>query len=241
MKPFIRFTLTHLTIFSLLVIGMLAVTFVIGMFSTLHPDAYVDGVMSIVYVYVIVLFVHLFLLLIKRTTRFDAFTLPKRWFEWYKKSGVFVNIALFFTAITFINNIMMLTGIDVPKEGTFAYTHLLVRTLIVTLAVVISMHRDVIETFKSIKAHLEAPADQRRLQRREKRNALLQTLRTRPLEASASLFTFITVSGCLIMVLTSPWSSPKGGAPLYLSLTILYGVLLVITLLSAFLSRRQTL
>ncbi len=221
MVLFLKALLKHIIIFSLISAGMLLITFISSQFNTLHPDAYRDGVMSVVYVYVIVLIVHVLIVVLRKTTRFDAFKLPMKLVKWHKDTGVFVHIAVLFTLITVINSIMMITGIDTPKTGTFAYTHLLVRTLIVTLAVVISMFKDVLENIKSIARWFKSET---------KDFAIKQYLTVSGVfSKSVVMFTTITVLGCVMMVLLSTLINPQGGYNLYLSLVILYGVLLIVS------------
>ncbi len=226
--------LKHLIIFSLLSIGMLIIVFVMGLFSTLHPDAYIDGFMSIVYVYIIVLIVHFLVYLIKITTNFDTFTLPKTVYVWYKNIGILVNIAIIFTVITVVNSVMMITGIDTPKTGSFAYLHLLVRTLIIVLAVVISMYKAVLDSFKSLRAYRLETKERKQQLKKEKIQSIRSSFINKPLEVSASLFTLITVVGCFIMIIFAPLLNPQGGNNLYLALIILYSILLFTTLSYAF-------
>ena len=221
MNALIKALLQHLVIFTLLVIGMVLIVFISSQFNTPHPDAYRDGVMSIVYVYIIILPVHGGLILLKKTTRLDAFKLPQKLFLWHQNSGVIVHIAILFTAITVINNIMMVTGIDTPKQGTFAYTHLLMRTLIVTLAVFIWMFKDVIKAFKVFFKWLKSDAKTSHL-----KNRLSVFFNTYGIVTkSAVVFTIITVFGCMTMVILSLFINPQGGVNLYISLLILYLVI----------------
>ena len=217
MTLFLKTMLKHFIIFSLLVLVMVCIIFVLGQFNSLHPDAYRDGVMSIVYVYAIILFLHLLIYIIKSKTRFDALKLPSQWLRWHQNSGVFLHIALGFTFITVINNIMMVTGIDVPKTGTFAYTHLLIRTLIVTVAVIIWMYKDVYYGIKSVFKLSKKPMIHTVAKAWKAHGVLAST---------AMMFTTITVIGCLFMVIFSGLLNPQGGFNLYLSLIILFVVLL---------------
>jgi hypothetical protein len=51
---------------------------------------------------------------------------------WWAKSTFFGDVALLFTIVTVGNSLMMLTGLDEPKNDTFAYVHLLGRLGIIT-------------------------------------------------------------------------------------------------------------
>ena len=214
----------HFVVFTGLVLGAWLIVFILGQFNELHPNAARDGVMSVVYVYVVIFVVHLLFLFFKQ----GRFVLLKTWLirldAWDKQSSVFTHIAVLFTLITFINSVMMLTGIDTPKSGTFAYTHLLTRLLIVTIAGLLWQHQKVLHFF----------------QKSSQRNAVsfkhtltdrFATFSRSPFNASASLFTTITVTGCVVMVGLSRFIQPQGGTRLYASLLVLYGVSLLLCVL----------
>jgi hypothetical protein len=54
---------------------------------------------------------------------------------WWDASTYLGDVALLFTIVTVGNSAMMLTGLDEPKVGTFAYVHLLGRLGIIALLV----------------------------------------------------------------------------------------------------------
>ena len=210
MHPFLKETLKHTIIFSLLVIGMLVTIFIMSLSNTLHPDAYRDGFMSIVYVYIIIILVHLLLVLLKRATFLKLDQLVLRLKTWDQQQGLLVHIAILFTSITVINSVMMITGIDTPKTGSFAYTHLLTRTGIVTLAGVLWKSPYLYQTY--IKKRTA----------KDSRISLVESLGQAPFSFSAVLFTLITVIGCLVMLTLSQWVELTGGVSVYIALVILY-------------------
>ena len=227
----------HLVIFSILSIGMTAIIFILSLFNTPHPDAYKDGVMSIVYVYVIVLIVHLLIYIIKRITKDKG--LPNRLIAWHKETSVLIHIAIGFTFITVLNNIMMVTDIDTPKTGTFAYAHLLVRTLIVTIAVVIWMYKDVLNAFSSLQSYRKETKENPVQLRKYSWMRLKNQVTHNPIIHSMTLFALITIVGCIVMVLFSPLIKPQGGYNLYASLLVLYAIVGIYTTLYHFIKRRK--
>lgn len=122
-----------LTIFTLFLIR------VTGHFTVLHPDAYRDGLRSVLGIY-----------LLLRT----GLGLAGKWspavrerFLWRRSDGnpvrtYVTSVCLVFTGITIVNSIMMLTGTDTPKTGPFAYAHILIRLGIVSVTAAIWMGRD---------------------------------------------------------------------------------------------------
>lgn len=212
--------LQHAVIFTALVLGTLITIFILGQFNDLHPNAYRDGVLSIVYVYIVIFILHL-LFITLQTQRFGPLKrLYQRLEHWERHSGVLAHIAMMFTLITVVNSVMMLTGIDAPKTGTFAYAHLLTRTLIVTLAGVLWQFKKVLNFVQRLgKPKPEALSLNRRL----------ANFFDQPFNASTLLFTSITVIGCLVMVNLSSILNPQGGASLYLSLIILYGLIFILS------------
>ena len=229
MHAIVKSASKHLIVFALLTLGMFFILFVIGLFTTLHEDAYRDGFMSIVYVYAIILLVLVAYSVLKRYVPIQPAAWSKRLYAWHKQTGAFVNFALIFTLITVANSVMMITDLDTPKTGAFAYGHLLVRTLIVLLAVAIWMHKEIYRAFKAFKAHFgKEPA----LQKEERKTFFRRikcTLFTRPLTASAAMFTTITVLGCLVVVVFSPFLNVQGGERLYASLVMLFAGMCVST------------
>lgn len=234
MKPFLTHVLRHLIIFTLLILGTITLIFILGMFNTLHPDAYIDGIMSIVYVYGLIIVVLVLYHFINRYLNIDIQNRFKRFVLWQKTISVFAEVAFLFTLITVINSIMMVTGIDTPKRGVFAYEHLLIRLLIVIFAVVIWNHKAILIAIRSLFKRNSIPkADKQPFIYK------LSDSYNKPIQATFNLFTIFTVALCLIIVLFQNMIMPEGGWSLYLWLIILYGILLLIGLVRFYAMSRQ--
>lgn len=225
MKKIIRIGLIYISlllIFSLLALGFI---FIMGQFNELHPDAYRDIVMSVVYVFVIIILVQLLVFSIKHVKLPLIKQAIDRLIVWYQSLGIIDNIVIVFTLITVINSIMMVTGIDTPKTGTFTYIHLLVRFTIITLIVCVWMIKDVITTFKSWRhpdASTPPVSSLKQWVVKCKGSVFL---------SSAALYTGITTFMCLVMIVLSPVLNPQGGVNVYEALIGLYGVLVVVSML----------
>jgi len=219
MNIFFKTVCKHAIIFTSLVLGILTIVFVGSLFNTPHPDAYIDGVMSIVYVYVIVIFVHVLYFLLKRYTSLNTQAIV----EWYMNGSIIVHIALGFAAITIVNNFMMISGYDTPKTGTFAYTHLLIRLLIVSLATSLTMIKPISKRINNmIHKTYNEPLNIKNL---------MNAITINPLVHSFVLFTYITALGCVFMILFSPIIQPEAGYNLYASLLFIYSIILIYTLI----------
>ncbi len=231
MKTFKRFALNHLIVFLGLSLAMVSIVFIMGLFTEMHEDAYMDGFMSIVYVYAIILVGMGTFKLLRHKVSFTPTAWPNRLFVWYRQSGILINIAIAFTLITIVNSFMMVAGIDTPKTGSFAYLHLLVRLSIVTLAVSLAKADALIRSFKIFKDWLSLDESGRTMRFPSNVKSKIQTLFRNPWLASNALFTFITASGCLVVVAFSPFLNVSGGAWLYTALIILYAFLFMASLL----------
>ena len=228
MHPFLRFILKHLIVFAALLVLVTIIVFVTGLFVELHPDAYGDGMLSIVYVYPVVLVVSGLFALVKRLRRGERAAFLEGLVRWYQECGVFAGIAIVFTLITVINSIMMLTGIDAPKQGVFAYQHMLVRIAIVTGALTIAMARECVRTLRRFLASFTSDPPTRRSMLSELASRTADIATRRPFEASVKSFTVLTLLICVAAIIVSTWREVAGGTPFYIALLILYGGLLVV-------------
>ena len=228
MRPIARGIVKHLIVFVALLALVAVIVFVTGLFVDLHPDAYRDGMLSIVYVYPLVLVAIGLFALVKRLSRGDRATSLDGLVRWYQECGVFTGIAIVFTLITVINNVMMLTGIDAPKEGLFAYQHMLVRIAIVTGAVTIAMVREAVRVLRRLVVFFTSDPSIRRSMLDDLASRTVEVVTRRPFEASVTIFTVLTFLICVAAIIASTWREVAGGAPFYIALLILYGVLLVV-------------
>ena len=105
------------------------------MFTELHPYAYRDGLRSILDLFILFLIgvpVGRSALLAQCKTRGVGKKGPQtdsgqRTDDW----SWIETVTLTFSLITLVNSAMMISGLDVPKTGLFAYGHILVRLFIV--------------------------------------------------------------------------------------------------------------
>ena len=75
----------------------------------------------------------------------------KKLYRWFiRDNDIFTEICEAFTVVTVINSYMMVAGMDQPKIGRFAYIHLLIRLMIIS--VIIALWEDE-SIFQSIKKH----------------------------------------------------------------------------------------
>ena len=126
--------------------------------------------------------------------------------QWWDDETPIQAICSTFTIITVINSLMMITGLDVPKQGLFAYIHMLSRLLIISLIIVLTMWKDVWVSMinTGVRAFFIG------LYRKIKNGAL------------PVLFTFLTAVYCLFMIIFTSFLPPSGGINYYRSLLILF-------------------
>lgn len=210
----------------LVAICLLAVLFlyVAGQFIELHPDAYRDLVRSILFGYGIYLLVYgLYNGVYKKiplkkeknvaTSELQNVTSVKRnntKIVENKKETPLEAICLTFMVITLVNSIMMLTGIDIPKVGTFAYIHMMTRLIIVSGVIGIWMWKDVIEGGKVFRF----------------KNAIksfYQVAHKNILTSISEVFTMITVVYCIFMIIFQSIINSAGGPFFYQSLLGIMG------------------
>ncbi len=243
MQAIKKATLKHLFVFASLIVGMLVIVFVMGQFVSLHEDAYVDGLMSIVYVCAIILALHIAFGLFRTFTASKELRIaqwPKRLIGWYRSVSPLVLFAVIFSFITLVNSLMMVTGLDTPKTGVFTYQHLLIRALIVTLVVALTMHRHLLAWFRGLKRLTAQTQENRKKARYAQYVAFRRLLGARPFEATFSWFTILTLALCVGAILLNPFYGVAGGFGLYMALITLFLVLLVATTTYAVWSKRRS-
>ena len=142
---------------------------------------------------------------------------------WWRDSTYLGDVALGFTLVTVGNSVMMITGLDEPKTGTFAYVHLLSRLGIVA-AVVALFSLDEARAWLGRRRGGEAPGHARRSPETLAREAISWLL---PgwLEGTARVFAVLVVLLCLAMLLLAGVRPPEAGRGLYRNLVILAVVL----------------
>ncbi|NBG87143.1 hypothetical protein [Isachenkonia alkalipeptolytica] len=98
--------------------------YIVGYFTTLHPDAYRDLVRSIllgygIYLAIFSLYNGVYGKLSVRVKGTGSNRVRSKTVGKIKESPSEA-ICIIFMIITFLNSLMMLTGFDTPKEGTYA-------------------------------------------------------------------------------------------------------------------------
>ena len=187
------------------------VLYVVGRFIDLHPDAYQDLIKSILLGYGIYLGVYgLYKGVYQKLFPGKNVKLTVK----RMKETPLESICVTFMVITLLNSIMMLTGMDIPKEGVFAYIHMMTRLLIITGIITIFMWKEVIKAIKNYK-------------HQGLFRIFVQKAPGRTLQGIAKVFTVITTIYCIVMIALQNIIDSAGGAFFYQSLL---GILLAITI-----------
>lgn len=153
--------------------------------------------------------------------------------SWWDQSSFLGEVALLFALITVGNSVMMLTGLDEPKTGTFAYVHLLGRLGIVVVLVGLfhlDEAGDLMKRWRGL-ARRAARTDRDR-SRRPVGRAVAGFFLRGWVEGTARVFTTVVVAACLVAVAVSGIWPVAGGAGLYRALVLL-AVLLVLVVFVA--------
>ncbi len=219
--PKIKKNAVVLAMICTLAVGFL---YVVGQFTELHPDAYRDLIRSIVFGYGIYLAVYgAYHGIYKKIPAVQDKGVQSvngqkdKSVKAYKETPLEA-ICVTFMVITALNSIMMLTGLDTPKEGIFAYIHMMTRIFIISMVIGIWMFREVLEGLKNCRF----------------KNILknfYQDTRHHFIRSIAKTFTFITAAYCILVIAFQSILHPPGGTVFYQSLL---GILLfTVTALSA--------
>ncbi len=228
MHSVLRLIVRHLIVFVALLVLVTAIVFGMSLFVEMHPDAYRDGLLSIVYVYPFVLVAGGIYVLVRRVSRKDRPGAAESVMRCYRECGLFTGIAVVFTLITVMNSIMMLTGVDAPKQGLFTYQHMLIRMVIVTGAIMVAMGRETLKAVRKLFTFFGSDALTRQSMLSEFVARITEAATQRPFQASANSFTALTFLICVAAIVVSFWSEVAGGSAFYTALLILYGALLVV-------------
>lgn len=186
--------------------------YIMGHFITLHPDAYRDITRSILLVYGLYVLVYgLYTLVHKRMSLTRG---HGRISTWWENTTPIEAICESFTIVTAINSLMMIVGYDTPKQGVFAYIHMMVRLFIISCIFIIWMWKDVIQWAKKI----EVKNNLRRFYQEAHKHVFISI---------SKLFTIITAAYCIFMILFYRVIDPAGGVLFY---QILLGILATATI-----------
>lgn len=165
-----------------------------------------------------------------RTPTTHLSELADRLRAWWEASTFIGDVALVFTTVTVVNSVMMLTGSDEPKTGTFAYVHLLGRLGIVTSVVGLFY----VDEARARLAHWRRAANLRgpgpRRSRHEAIAAVLGSVPRAPADITARLFTIGVAASCVVTLALAGVRTPTGGPGLYRNLVIFAVVLLLATI-----------
>jgi hypothetical protein len=141
---------------------------------------------------------------------------------WGHRSTFLGEVAVLFTVITVGNSVMMLTGLDEPKTGTFAYVHLLGRIAIVVVVVGLFHLGEA-----RIRLHRwRDPAHRSTRAPRDVVEVAVGSVLRHWVEGTARVFTTAVVATCLTAVGVAGVRPPAGGVGLYRSLLLLAAFLL---------------
>ena len=151
---------------------------------------------------------------------------------WWDAGTFLGDVAVLFTVVTVGNSLMMLTGLDEPKTGSFAYLHLLGRLAIIT-GVVGLFHLDEIRTRVTRRrppaGHLSPPD---RPRRRVVVGAMAESFLGGWLDGTARAFTMIVAATCVVVLALTGIRTPAGGSGLYRNLVLLAAILLPVMLIA---------
>lgn len=188
------------------------IVYILSHFMPLHPNAYTDIIRSIVIVYGFVLIVYILIAVLRKIKQVNkAF---KGIGNWWKDQTPIKAISEFFTVITVINNLMMITGYDTPKQELFTYIHMLTRFAIITLVITITMWKVVIKSIKQMK-YKQIFKD------------FFENLPNQFFGSISKLFTFITVVYCMFIILFQSIINPTGGLGFYKLLLVFFGLSII--------------
>lgn len=182
-----------------------------GNFVSLHPNAYRDLIRSILIPYILAIFIYyLYTFVIKKN---GVVSVSAKLTAWWEHSNTIDDICVTFTLITLINSIMMLVGIDTPKQGVFAYIHMMTRLVIISFIITLITWKDAWNRLKkmTIKNNFKY---------------FYQEAHSHIIISATKFFAAFTVLYCIIMIVFQTVLNPAGGALFY---QVLLGMFLVIT------------
>ncbi|WP_143058694.1 hypothetical protein [Alkalibacterium putridalgicola] len=110
---------------------------------------------------------------------------------------------------------MMLSGIDTPKQGVFAYVHMMTRLGIVTFIVMLLMWQDVVKRTRRSSFDFSI-------------SKVLQVAPKKIVTSVSIVFTVLTTVYCLVMIAFQEVLNPVGGAFFY---QLLLAMLLITSLI----------
>ena len=151
---------------------------------------------------------------------------------WWDENPFFGDVAAVFAVVTVGNSMMMLTGLDEPKTGSFAYVHLLSRLGIITLIVGVFHLGDLGDRVGAWRdrARPAGRTDPTRSASHSVRDGVLGFFLGGWLEGTARVFAVVVATVCVVVFALSVVRPPAGGVELYRNLVLLAVVLLLVML-----------
>lgn len=221
-NTFIKLVVKHLLIMSgvslLATLGFYVAS--LNSAVTLHPNAYRDIIRSIVLVYMLFFSVTVaaasLLSKVKanRKTNWHAVKVK----AYFSRVTLYETIGIVFTLVTVFNSIMMLAGLDEPKQGVFAYVHLITRLGIITLIVTLISFKELIENRRKLKRQKLSLTD------------ILYAPQKNTLISVSKAFTNVAMLYCLTVIVFQNSLPASGGRSFYLSLLIICACILIMRL-----------
>lgn len=149
-----------------------------------------------------------------------VFEKMKKIYHWFfDDEYVLTEICTVFTAVTVINSYQMVFLNHMPKVGKFAYIHLLIRLLIISVIVTLIEGENIFQEIKQIILRVKSS---KTLSKSEIRAVIYRYIIDNKVNTISISFSSLTVIICLIMTVFV--IEPQGGEKLYFNLLILFGI-----------------
>jgi hypothetical protein len=151
--------------------------------------------------------------------------------RWWAASSYAGDVAMLFTLVTVGNSVMMLTGLDEPKTGRFAYVHLLGRLGIIAAIVgacSLGEVRERLRRWREVR-HPGHP-DRARPSPHAVLDAAVGFFLGSWLGGTARVFTVLVAAVCVAVLALPGLGPPAGGVGLYRNLVLLFVVLFPVML-----------
>jgi len=144
-----------------------------------------------------------------------------RWFN--DDEYMLTQICELFTLVTVINSYMIVYINDEPKIGKFAYIHLLMRLLILSVIIMIWEEKLI---FSEIKSIILSTKNISALSQKEIRTMAYKKIVNYKITTISVLFTSITISICVGRIVGA--NEPRGGTIFYFNLLLIFGIITTI-------------
>lgn len=157
----------------------------------------------------------------------------KKLYSWFiEDDHILIGICEAFTIVTVINSYMMVSGMDNPKIGRFAYIHLLIRLTIVSVFFIIWDYEAAFQAIKKTTTIIKGIS-------KTNIKEIYKNVLAHKFASICIVYTLLIVIICLVMILGI--FVPKGGQGLYLNLLLLFGFISITVFFIYILERIQSL